>query len=292
LADLYNKAYQEQLAGLSVGVDEKQLQQQKQREQYLADRGISLDSQAYRNEQASLAEMQAQEDAQLRSQASQFAQQRADSEFNRSLQSSALEMDRARLEQDLKYRGLEALTPLATAQAQMGENRWLANFNAKTQERLQGMQLDQADKQFLASLNQSDRQFFETMAENKALRLQNNDLANKEIKIELGKLKLQKKDIALKQKQTYESIRSSKAMTQLQKEQLAELVRSNKVQEALDTIKVQIAKAGTVKEKEDLKALQDRIVAVGDAQIEVELNRREQGLDPVPVGGVSYGFGG
>jgi hypothetical protein len=86
LAAMFQQRYEQELGDITVGAAERQAREQRQREQYLADRGISPDSQAYRGEQQALAESRALEAAQVRSQARQFAEGATTAEFNRTLQ--------------------------------------------------------------------------------------------------------------------------------------------------------------------------------------------------------------
>jgi len=86
LAQMFQQRYEQELADITVGAAERQAREQQQREQYLADRGISPDSQAYRGEQQALAESRALEAAQARQQARQFAEGATTAEFNRVLQ--------------------------------------------------------------------------------------------------------------------------------------------------------------------------------------------------------------
>lgn len=83
---MFQKRYEQELADITMGAGERQAREQAAREQMLADRGISIDSQAYRNEQQALAESRALEAAQARSQARQFAEGATAAEFNRRLQ--------------------------------------------------------------------------------------------------------------------------------------------------------------------------------------------------------------
>jgi len=86
LAAMFQQRYEQELGDITVGAAERQAREQQQREQYLADRGISIDSQAYRGEQQALAESRALEAAQARQQARQFAEGATTAEFNRTLQ--------------------------------------------------------------------------------------------------------------------------------------------------------------------------------------------------------------
>jgi hypothetical protein len=86
LAAMFQQRYEQELGDITVGAAERQAREQREREQYLADRGISPDSQAYRGEQQALAESRALEAAQARSQARQFAEGATTAEFNRTLQ--------------------------------------------------------------------------------------------------------------------------------------------------------------------------------------------------------------
>lgn len=85
LADMFQQRYEQEYADITMGAEQRQSREQAAREQMLADRGISIDSQAYRNEQQALAESRALEAAQARSQARQFAEGAVTSEFNRTL---------------------------------------------------------------------------------------------------------------------------------------------------------------------------------------------------------------
>lgn len=288
LADLYAKNYEQQLADLSYGVEGKQQKIQKSREQQLADRGISLDSQAYRNEQANLAEQRATEDALLRTQARAFAQEQANAEFDRALKGSQMEMDKARLEQDLKYRGVEALSPLAMSEAQLKNNRWLAKFDAKTQGAFLKANLDQNESQFIRGLNQDQQQWLGDIAQRELDRAQNQKQFETNMKQIVKDLKFARDQ---RKKEFYEEVRKNKELTQLEKEKLAEMVRNNKESLALQWFAAKKAGSGG-KEPEDLDVLTTRIVAIGDATIEVERRRKEAGLDPTPPGGYSLGFGG
>lgn len=288
LADLYAKNYEQQLADLSYGVEGKQQKIQKSREQQLADRGISLDSQAYRNEQANLAEQRATEDALLRTQARAFAQEQANAEFDRALKGSQMEMDKARLEQDLKYRGVEALSPLAMSEAQLKNNRWLAKFDAKTQGAFLKANLDQNESQFIRGLNQDQQQWLGNIAQQEMDRAQNDKQFEANMKQIVREFKFTKTQ---REKEFYEELRKTKTLTDLEKKKYAELVRSNKAGEAIALLAAKKAGSGG-KEEPSYDDLYNRAMAIGEAQIDIERRRREEGLDPTPPGGYSLGFGG
>src|SRR5574343_506908 len=286
LADLYAKNYEQQLADLSYGVEGKQQQIQKAREQHLADKGISIDSQAYRNELANLAEQRATEDALLRTQARAFAQEQANAEFDRALKGSQMEMDKARLEQDLKYRGVEALSPLAMSEAQLKNNRWLAQFDAKTQGAFLKANLDQNESQFIRGLNQEQQQWLGDIAQKEMDRAQNQKQFETNMKQIVTDFKTRNKQWKV---ETLNALKRDKTLTQLKKEKLAEMVRANKANEMIAMLNAKKAGGSSSPSIDDLY---NRAMALGEAQIDIEKRRKEEGLDPTPAGGISYGFGG
>lgn len=292
LSDIYAKNYNQQLQDLSYGVQAKQQQAQKSREQVLADRGISMDSQAYRNDQQAMADTRASEDAQLRAQARAFAQQQADSEFNRALQTSGLEMDKARLEQDLKYRGIEALSPLITSQAQLSQSAYQFASGQKLSREQFYAGLEQSDRQFYASLSQEDRHFADNLAETIAARSQNAAQFKKTYGLQLKQFKAANDQF---KKQFLHQVQQDKVMTQLEKEKLAELIRSNKATEAIQMLAAK--KAGSGQNPDDAYNL---IIARNQAMIDSLVQNGMSQEDAVRVvagygekgpGGVSYGVG-
>lgn len=100
LAQMFQQRYEQELGDITVGAAERQAREQQQREQYLADRGISPDSQAYRGEQQALAESRALEAAQARQQARQFAEGATTAEFNRTLQAVGAAQEERKIGQE------------------------------------------------------------------------------------------------------------------------------------------------------------------------------------------------
>lgn len=119
------RVYEQQLGLLSGSVDKRQAQEKAQLAQQMANRGIPIGSEAYAREQATLAERQSAENAQLRSQALQFGQQAARDEYSRIMDQYRTGMDEATLRSNLGYQGLQALSPLAQTQYGAGEQRFL-----------------------------------------------------------------------------------------------------------------------------------------------------------------------
>lgn len=101
LTQMFQKRYEQELADITFGAGERQARERASREQQLANMGISIDSEAYRNEQRALAESQALEAAQARQQARQFAEGAIGAEFARATQAQQLGFagQRAALEQ-------------------------------------------------------------------------------------------------------------------------------------------------------------------------------------------------
>jgi hypothetical protein len=153
---MFQQRYEQELGDITVGAAERQAREQRQREQYLADRGISPDSQAYRGEQQALAESRALEAAQARSQARQFAEGATTAEFNRTLQAVGAAQEERKIgtaeRQWQKTYNLEQKRVLSTIQ----NNKLLTKLEKekiKSAER-QG-DLDRANRLAIAALQKS-----------------------------------------------------------------------------------------------------------------------------------------
>ena len=156
LAQMFQQRYEQELGDITVGAAERQAREQRQREQYLADRGISIDSQAYRGEQQALAESRALEAAQARQQARQFAEGATTAEFNRTLQAVGAAQEERKIgtaeRQWQKTYNLEQKRVLSTIQ----NNKLLTKLEKekiKSAER-QG-DLDRANRLAIAALQKS-----------------------------------------------------------------------------------------------------------------------------------------
>lgn len=132
-------------------------------------------------------------------------------------------------------------TQLALVQREFENKKWAAQFDAQTQKDLLTMNLDQQDKQFVASMD----------LENKRL-AQNNYQFLQQLNLDKSKfdqtyqlqLRAQAESEKQWQKEFTQKISQDKFLNGLQKQQLAELIRSNKADEAIKKFAAQRAGAG------------------------------------------------
>jgi hypothetical protein len=257
LGQLFQQRYEQQVADLSAGTEERQRREELRREQDLINRGISPDSDAYRNAQRALAESRALEAAQVRQQARGFAEQSVQSEYNRAL--AAAQEQRAAFEtaQGAKYRPLEALSPLIQTQAQLEQNRWATKYQADVQKQLTSMNLASDEKKFFANLGQQDRQFFETLIREDRKFAADQDQWDRTFRESIRQFDENQK---LTRTKVIADIKNDKALTQIQRDQLVELARSNRVQEALEGRKIAAMNAGNNKDVDTIAAEQQALI--------------------------------
>lgn len=257
LGQLFEQRYQQELADLTAGTEERQRKEQLRREQDLINRGISPDSEAYRAEQRALAESRALEAAQARQQARGFAEQGITSEYNRAL--AAAQEQRAAFEQaqGARYKPLEALAPLVQTQAQLRQNKWATKYQADVQKDLTAMGLASDEKKFFANLNQQDRQFFETLVREDRKTALDQKQWDKTFKESVRQFNENQK---LTNKKIEADIQNDKNLTQIQRDQLIELARSNRAQEVLEARKIAAINRGDTKTAADIEANQNAVV--------------------------------
>lgn len=257
IGQLFQQRYQQELADLTAGTEERQRKEQLRREQDLINRGISPDSEAYRAEQRALAESRGLEAAQARQQARAFAEQSTTAEYNRAL--AAAQEQRAAFEQaqGARYKPLETLSPLIQTQAQLRQNKWATKYQADTQKELTAMNLASDEKKFFANLGQQDRQFFETMLREDRKFAADRNQWDKTFKESVRQFNENQK---LTNKKIEADIQNDRNLTQIQRDQLIELVRSNRANEALKARQIAAAQAGDNKGVDQIAAEQAAVI--------------------------------
>ena len=257
LGQLFQQKYQQELSDLGVGVEERQQREQARLAQDLINRGISPDSEAFASAQRGIAEARATEAAQMRQQARAFAEQGVQNEYNRALAASQEQRAAFETAQGARYKGIEALSPLVQAQAQLEQNKWATKYNADVQKQLTSMNLASDEKKFFANLGQQDRQFFETIIRED--RKYATDVAqwDKTFKESVRQYNENQKTT---NKKLEADIKNNSLLTKIQQDNLIELVRSNHAQEALEAQKIAAMKAGNQKDVDYIAAEQSALM--------------------------------
>lgn len=298
LGQLFQQKYEQQLADLGVGVEERQQREQARLAQDLINRGISPDSEAFASAQRGIAEARATEAAQMRQQARAFAEQGVQNEYNRALAASQEQRAAFETAQGARYKGIEALSPLVQAQAQLEQNRWATKYNADVQRQLTSMNLASDEKKFFANLGQQDRQFFETIIREDRRFAADQTQWDKTFKESVRQFNENQK---VTNKKLEADIKNDRNLTKIQQDQLIELVRSNKAQEALEARKIAAMNAGNNKDVDQIAAEQKALI---DGKIKgyqnaiYELTKDKDRADELTlqvfgkgIGGVSYSQG-
>lgn len=257
LGQMFSQRYQQELADLTAGTEERQRKEQMRREQDLINRGISPDSEAYRAEQRALAESRALEAAQTRQQARGFAEQAVQSEYNRALAGAQEQRAAFEAQQAARYRPLETALPLISQQQAAKENRWATKYQADTQKTLTAMGLASDEKKFFANLGQQDRQFFETLLREDRKLAQDQAQWDKTFKESIRQFN---ENLKATNKKILADIQNDKNLTKIQRDQLSELVRSNRANEALTARKIAAANAGDNKGVDQIAAEQSAMI--------------------------------
>lgn len=253
IGQLFQQRYQQELADLTAGTEERQRKEQLRREQDLINRGISPDSEAYRAEQRALAESRGLEAAQARQQARAFAEQSTTAEYNRAL--AAAQEQRAAYETAMggRFKGLESVAPLIQTQAQLRQNRWASKFEAGVQKDLTAMNLASDEKKYFAGLNQNDRQFWQTMLLERdkiAIDKQQSDRIFKE---SVRQFNEQQK---ITNKKILADIENDQNLTEVQRGTLKEMIRNNMQNNVLEARKIAAINRGDTKTAAAIEAEQ------------------------------------
>ena len=268
IQQLYQQAYDQQMQNLGYGMEERQLRAQKQREQYLADRGIALGSEAYRGEQQALAEQRAAEAAGLRAQAAQFAEARASGEAQRA-QGAA---QTALAQQQLIQQNLNTLLGLGTSERQLTSNEMLERARQATNLKVVRAQLGQDDRQFLKKLGLDERTLASNIeAEANRLGLAKEELAAR-IASEARTAKLNEKKF---RREIVQWNKQFKLFSNREMVELDQMIKNGETTRAANMINAQAnaASAGAASSNAqlawrntDLGYLQDRVFSIAQAQ--------------------------
>jgi hypothetical protein len=302
LRAMFSEVLGEEIKNLrqSGGVDAKQLQQRRAREQYLADRGISFDSNAYRTDQSNTEQAIAAEDAGIRSQANNFAVAKVNDEFKRALDSATYELDSTvrpfeaagaikvadkQIESGEKQTKAKIISDNATTKGTIDSNEAIAKAGFKVELTKEQWKTISGNLQFLS--NQGFQ--LTELAANVDKWAADRGLTKETFYAQLSSdTEKWKEDFALRRKATFAAIDNAKDMTALDKAKLKELIRSNRATEAIQMLAAR--KAGGKSSPDDIY---NAVMAEGEAKAELAKRYPEiYGPKKDGSGGVSLGFGG
>lgn len=288
---LYDQAFQQQLSNLGYGVEERQARQQKAREQYLADRGIALGSEAYRGEQLSLAEQRAAEAAGLRAQAAQFAEARAAGEAQRAQAAGQLTLQEETARQQNMRERLSSILGLGSQERQLTSTEQTERLRIGSNLKIARENIESSNLQFMKRLGLDEK----TLAANMDVKAQELGIAREELAFRINEsarnAKIQEQQFL---KEFNQKVREFKFMSNLEAQKVTELIRSNKIQEAIARINAEANRmsAGAAGTSAQANLLQsqaswaaDRAYAVGQANIRVVQDAQAAGVKLPGVGG-------
>jgi len=288
---LYDQAFQQQLSNLGYGVEERQARQQKAREQYLADRGIALGSEAYRGEQLSLAEQRAAEAAGLRAQAAQFAEARAAGEAQRAQAAGQLTLQEETARQQNMRERLASILGLGSQERQLSSTEQTERLRIGSNLKIARENIESSNLQFMQRLGLDEK----TLAANMDVKAQELGIAREELAFRINEsarnAKVQEQQFL---KEFNQKVREFKFMSNLEAKKVTELIRSNKIQEAIARINAEANRmsAGAAGTSAQANLMQsqyawaaDRAYAVGQANIRVVQEAQAAGVKLPGVGG-------
>jgi hypothetical protein len=302
LRAMFSEALAEEIKNLrqAGGVDAKQLQQRRAREQYLADRGISFDSNAYRTDQSNTEQAIAAEDAGIRSQANNFAVAKVNDEFKRALDSANYELDSVvrpfesagaikvadkQLESGEKKTKAQIISDQATTKGTIDSQEAIAKAGLKVDLTKEQWRTISGNLQFLSSQGFNLKELSANVDKWAADRGLTKETFYAQLNSDTEKWK---EDFKVRRKATFAAIDNAKDMTALEKSKLKEMIRSNRATEAIQMLAVR--KSGGGKSPDDIY---NAVMAEGTAKAELaKLYPELYGPKKEGSGGISVGFGG
>jgi len=237
----FNNIYSQTLADLQTGVGEMQQQRQAQREAELVNRGIPVGSEAYMREMQALNKQVADEQASLRNEARNVANTSTQNLMNQAQQRYQAELG-AQQQKTTEIQGaIGAITPLAGEQLRQAGELNKMGFDRDTSAGLARLNLTGQERNTLIAANQSEKESYRNFGMEMRKLGVNQEQFDQEMK-----LAIRKQTEAEKQwrKEFSQTLKNFKWLTDKDKRDFAELVRSNKAKEALDRLRIAASNAG------------------------------------------------
>lgn len=237
----FNNIYSQTLADLQTGVGEMQQQRQAQREAELVNRGIPVGSEAYMREMQALNKQAADEQASLRNEARNVANTSTQNLMNQAQQRYQAELG-AQQQKTTEIQGaIGAITPLAGEQLRQAGELNKMGFDRDTSAGLARLNLTGQERNTLIAANQSEKESYRNFGMEMRKLGVNQEQFDQEMK-----LAIRKQTEAEKQwrKEFSQTLKNFKWLTDKDKRDFAELVRSNKAKEALDRLRIAASNAG------------------------------------------------
>ena len=276
-----------------------QQQRQAQREAELVNRGIPVGSEAYMREMQALNKQAADEQASLRNEARNVANTSTQNLMNQAQQRYQAELG-AQQQKTTEIQGaIGAITPLAGEQLRQAGELNKMGFDRDTSTGLARLSLTAAERNTLIGANQSERESYRNLGlELKKLGV-NQQQFDETMKLAIRKNTQEEKQWRL---QFNQFLKDQKWLKDKDKRDFAELVRSNKAEEALKRLAVSAQNAG--QDPSSIEALEKaRVTGKTGGWIESiqEMGRRFN-IDPKKIqeivqntlqggpGGVDQGF--
>ena len=295
----FNNIYSQTLSDLQTGVGEMQQQRQAQREAELVNRGIPVGSEAYMREMQALNKQASDEQASLRNEARNVANTSTQNLMNQAQQRYQAELG-AQQQKTTEIQGaIGAITPLAGEQLRQAGELNKMGFDRDTSAGLARLNLTGQERNTLIAANQSEKESYRNFGMEMRKLGVNQEQFDQEMKLALRKQTQSEKQWRIEFNQT---LRNFNWLTAKDKRDFAELVRSNKANEAINRLKVAAANAG--QDPASIEALEKaKITGRTGGWIESlqEMGRRFN-IDPGRLqeiaqntiqggpGGVDYGF--
>lgn len=231
----FNQIYSSTLADLNQGVGEMQQQRQAQREAELVNRGIPVGSEAYNREMIALQKQASDEAAQRRIEARNVANQSTANLMNQATQRYQAELQsRQQITGELQG-AISTLTPLAGEQLRQAGELTKMGFDRETSVGLAQLNLNATERNTIRSLNQSERENLRNVQA--TLRKLYQDDAQFQQSMKLA-IRQQVQAETQWRKEFAQKMKEFKWLSDKDKRDFNELVRSNKADEALKRLAV------------------------------------------------------
>jgi hypothetical protein len=269
LQRLYQQTYEQQLADLGYGVEDRQARERRQREQYLADRGIAFGSEAYRGEQQALAEQRAAEAAALRAQASQMAEQRTTNEFNRAQQAAQQELLTQQAFREDEMNRINTLIGVGKGERELSSAEKMQRAQLGANLKIARANIGSSTFQFMKQLGLSEKELAFKMDEAAKNRAMTKEQFAKTLKLDVDKFKEQQR---MNRQEILQWNQQFKLFSKREAIELDQMVKKNETDAAIGMINAKAneisagAAAGNValqQQLNDLDYLQNKIRAQG-----------------------------
>lgn len=237
----FNDIYSSTLADLNQGVGEMQQQRQAQREAELVNRGIPVGSEAYNREMIALNKQASDEAAQLRNEARNVANVSTQNLMNQAQQRYQAELQGQQQRTSELQGAVSTLTPLAGEQLRQAGELTKMGFDRETSVGLAQLNLNAQERNTIRSLNQSERENIRNVQVTLRKIFQDDAQFQESMKLAI---RTQVDSERRWRKEFAKSIKEFKWLSDKDKRDFNELVRSNRAKEALQRLSVAAQGAG------------------------------------------------